>query len=253
MMNSMLEHFKGDEVFVKKILDYQFQATHQQRMILTPFYNPHEQDIVKSVIGKELQVKSYGGFVNAENCRMIICPDFYDITLEDFQIQLVEILYHQQFGQLKHKDVLGALMNVGIKRECIGDINDGERLFFACTTQTYPYIQASLHQIKRAKVRLRECHENIEIVHDFVSRTFILSSMRLDKVVASLFKISRQNASMAIRSGSVKVNHKMVEEVSYLCHNNDMISFKHHGRVKLVDEKRQTRQGNFVVTGYFYK
>ena len=31
----MLEHFKGDEVFVKKILDYQFQALQHQRMILT--------------------------------------------------------------------------------------------------------------------------------------------------------------------------------------------------------------------------
>ena len=48
----MLEHFKGDEVFVKKILDYQFQALHHQRMVLTPFYNPHEQEIVRSVIGK---------------------------------------------------------------------------------------------------------------------------------------------------------------------------------------------------------
>ena len=32
-----------------------------------------------------------------------------------------------------------------------------------------------------------------------------------------------------------------------------MISFKRHGRVKIIDEQRQTRQGNFVVTGYFYK
>mgnify|MGYP003272547451 CR=1 FL=1 len=51
----MLEHFKGDEIFVKKILDYQFQALNHQRMILTPFYNPHEQEIVRKVIGHELK------------------------------------------------------------------------------------------------------------------------------------------------------------------------------------------------------
>ena len=249
----MLEHFKGDEVFVKKILDYQFQALHHQRMILTPFYNRHEQDIVKSVIGKELKVESFGGFVNAESQRMIICPDFYMIDKEDFEIKVVEIVYHQQFGRIKHKDILGALMNLGIKRECIGDIDDGERCFFACTQQTYPYIIQTLKQIKKAKVRLVECHEDIEIVHDFTSRSFILSSMRLDKIVSAMFKVSRQLASDAIRSGHVKVNYKIVEEVSYLCHNSDMISFKHHGRVKIVDENRQTRQGNYVVSGYFYK
>lgn len=249
----MLEHFKGDEAFVKKILDYQFQALHHQRMILTPFYNPHEQEIVRSVIGKELVVKSFGGFVHAENQRMIICPDFYEIQSDDFQIQLIEILYNQQFGKIKHKDILGALMNLGIKRECIGDIYDGERFFFACTLQTFPYIKQSLKQIKKSKVHLKECHEEIEIVHEYISKSFILSSMRLDKVVSAMFKVSRQSASEAIRSGHVKVNYKIVEEVSYLCHNNDMVSFKHHGRVKLIDENKQTRQGNYVVSGYFYK
>ena len=77
--------------------------------------------------------------------------------------------------------------------------------------------------------------------------------MRLDKIVSTMFKVSRQVASESIRSGFVKVNHKEVEEVSFLCHNNDMISFKRHGRVKIVDEERTTKQGNFVVKGYFYK
>ena len=178
---------------------------------------------------------------------------FHGFDKDDFEIQLVEILYHQQFGKIHHKDILGALMNLGIKRECIGDIDDGQRCFFACTKQTYPYIAQTLKQIKKAKVRLQECYEDIEIVHDYISRSFILSSMRLDKVVSAMFKVSRQLASEAIRSGHVKVNYKIVEEVSYLCHNNDMVSFKHHGRVKIVDENKQTRQGNHVVSGYFYK
>lgn len=250
----MLEHYKGDEIFVKKILDYKFQALNHQRMILTPFFNPHEQDIVKQVIGHELDIHSFGGFHNAENQRMIICPDFYDIMYDDFQIVVVRIEYNSQFGKLLHKDVLGALMNLGIKRDCIGDIyDDSSYLYFSCTTQTYPFIREQLRQIKRSKIHLSETTEIVEIQHQYISKSFILSSLRLDKVVSTLFKVSRQNASEAIRAGNVKVNHKDVEEVSFLCHNNDMISFKRHGRVKIVDEHRQTRQGNFVVTGYFYK
>lgn len=249
----MLEHFKGDEIFVKKILDYRNQAYDHQRMILTPFFNPHEQDIVHRVVGSQLQVLSFGGLIHAENQRMIICPDFYEINEDDFEIVVVEIEYNRQFGKIEHKDVLGALMNLGIKRECIGDIYDGERLFFTCTRQIYPMLYEQLRQIKRSKVHIHEVQEKIEIVHHYTTRTFFVSSMRLDKLVASLFKVSRVQACEAVRAGFVKVNHKEVEEVSFLCHNNDMISFKRHGRVKIVDENRQTKQGNYVVTGYFCK
>lgn len=249
----MLEHFKGEEVFVKKILDYRYQALEHQKMVLTPFFNPHEQDIVHQVIGHELQVKSYGGMQNAENQRMIICPDFYDIHDDDFQVEVVEVVYHPQFGRLAHKDVLGALMNLGIKRDCIGDIYDDEHIYFACTKQTFPYIREHLKQIKKSKVHLKSIDAFIEIKRQYTAKTFFVSSLRLDKIVAALFKVSRQNASEAIRSGFVKVNHKEVEEVSFLCHNNDMVSFKKHGRVMIVDEHRQTKQGNHVITGYFYK
>ena len=245
----MLEHFKGDEAFVKKILDCRYQALNHQRMILTAFLNPHEQNIVYKVIGtQDLQIHCQGGFKNAENQRLIICPDFYEVLSEDF-----EILYHQQFGKLQHRDVLGALMNLGIKRECIGDIYDADRLFFACTQQTYSFIQMHLKQIKKSKIHLKVINETIEIQHQYMTKTFFLSSFRLDKVVSTLYKVPRQLASESIRAGNVKVNHKDVEEVSFLCHNDDIISFKRHGRVKLVDENRQTKQGNHVVTGYFYK
>lgn len=250
----MLEHYKGDEIFVKKILDYKQQALHNQRMILTPFLNPHEQDIVCKVVGtNEVKVLSYGGFLNAENKRMIICPEFYDVEREDYQIILVEVIYNQQFGTLKHKDILGALMNLGIKRDCIGDIDDSSSIYFTCTSQTFHYIQDNLKQIKKSKIKLKQVFQEIKIQHEFDSKTFFLSSMRLDKIVSTLYKISRQQASVSIRAGFVKVNHKVVEEVNFLCHNNDIISFKRHGRVKIVDEERTTKQGNFVVKGYFYK
>ena len=79
-------------------------------------------------------------------------------------------------------------------------------------------------EYKKSKVKLREVTEKIEMIHQYTTHTFFLSSLRLDKVISTMFKVSRQVASEAIRAGFVKVNHKEVEEVSFLCHNNDMIS-----------------------------
>jgi len=250
----MLEHFKGDEVFVKKVVDYKNQALDKQRLILTKFLNPHELDIVKKVIGQgEVKYYEYGGFINAENKRVIICPDFYEINHDDFELVVVEVIYNDHFGHLAHKDILGALMNLGIKRDCIGDIDDKGRLCFSCLKSSYDYIQENLKQIKKSKVSLKIVDEEIEIKREYVQKTFFISSFRLDKVISSLYGIPRTKVKSIISSGFVKVNHKVVEEGSFLCNNNDIISVRKHGRVKLVDEMKQTKQGNHVVSGYFYK
>ena len=250
----MLEHFKGDEVFVKKIIDYVDQASNKQRLILTKFLNPHELDIVKKVVGKgDVAYHEYGGFINAENKRVILCPDFYEIKKEDFEVVVVEVIYNDHFGKLAHKDILGALMNHGIKRDCIGDNDYKGRLCFACLKSSYEYIKDNLKQIKKSKMNLRIIEEEVEIKREYTQKQFIISSFRLDKIASVFYGIPRTKVKSMISSGYVKVNHKEVAEGSYLCNNNDIISIRHYGRVKLVDESRVTKQGNYVVSGYFYK
>lgn len=95
--------------------------------------------------------------------------------------------------------------------------------------------------------------KKIEIKNDYLIKSFIVSSFRLDKIISSFYKISRQKAAEFIRAGHVKVNHKPVEQINYLCNNKDIISFKKHGRVMFVDCNKQTRSDNYVVEGYFYK
>ena len=93
----------------------------------------------------------------------------------------------------------------------------------------------------------------IEVENQYLIRQFIVSSFRLDKIVSVFYRISRQKAAEFIRAGHVKVNHKPVEQINYLCNNRDIISFKRHGRVMFVDCQKQTRSDNHVVEGYFYK
>ena len=95
----MFEHFKGEEVFVKKVLDYLDQVQYKQRLILTQFLDPYHQSIVKSVIGHqdEVQVLENGGFIHSESQRMIIAPYFYEIEKEDFEIVVCKIIYAKNF------------------------------------------------------------------------------------------------------------------------------------------------------------
>ena len=100
----MFEHFKGEEVFVKKVLDYLDQVQYKQRLILTQFLDPYHQSIVKSVIGHqdEVQVLENGGFIHSESQRIIIAPYFYEIEKEDFEIVVCKIIYAKNFEKLTH-------------------------------------------------------------------------------------------------------------------------------------------------------
>lgn len=252
----MFEHFKGEEVFVKKVLDYLDQVQYKQRLILTQFLDPYHQSIVKSVIGHqdEVQVLENGGFIHSESQRMIIAPYFYEIEKEDFEIVVCKIIYAKNFEKLTHRDILGALMSIGIKRELFGDIVEKDKDFYLAVDQhIYEYLKDHLSMIKRSKVKFVEWDEEIEVKNDYLVKSFIVSSFRLDKIISSFYKISRQKAAEFIRAGHVKVNYKPVEQINYLCNNKDIISFKKHGRVMFVDCNKQTRSDNYVVEGYFYK
>ena len=211
----MIEHFKGEEVFVKKVLEFKDQALYKQRLVLTKFLNPYHQSIVYSIVGNQndLIVIEDGGMVDSEMKRLIIAPSFYQIEKEDFEIVLAKISY----------------------------------------AKIYEYVKNNLIKIKRSKVKILESEEIITIKHQYISKTFIVSSFRLDKVVSTLYGVPRSKAVSYIQSGFVKVNHKEVEEINYLCNNSDIISLRRHGRVKFVDTKRRTKQDNYVVEGYFYK
>lgn len=252
----MLEHFKGEEVFVKKVLEYQDQALYKQRLILTKFLNPYHQSIVYSIIGKnsELVVKEDGGLNNCEMKRMIIAPDFYQIEENDFEIVLAKITYAKSFGKLSHRDILGALMSLGVKRELFGDIYEYQDDFYVAMDQKiFVYVLDNLTKIKKSKVKITASKQELTIEHQYMKKIFIVSSLRLDKVVSTLYGIARSKAADYIRAGFVKVNHKEVEEINYLCNNRDIISLRRHGRVKFVDTNRLTKQNNHVVEGYFYK
>lgn len=252
----MIEHFKGEEVFVKKVLEFKDQALYKQRLVLTKFLNPYHQSIVYSIVGNQndLIVIEDGGMVDSEMKRLIIAPSFYQIEKEDFEIVLAKISYAKPFCTLNHRDILGALMSLGVKRELFGDIYEYEDNFYvAMDAKIYEYVKNNLIKIKRSKVKILESEEIITIKHQYISKTFIVSSFRLDKVVSTLYGVPRSKAVSYIQSGFVKVNHKEVEEINYLCNNSDIISLRRHGRVKFVDTKRRTKQDNYVVEGYFYK
>ena len=64
---------------------------------------------------------SFGGYIGAERqCANFVHEDF--MGKPSYNISVVKATWNDKFYRLSHRDVLGALMGLGIKREQIGDL-----------------------------------------------------------------------------------------------------------------------------------
>lgn len=89
-------------------------------------------------------VSFYGGFQEAERKKALISdvelPDEEMDRYENFKINLLFVAFQ---GNIQHKDILGAVLALGIKRELIGDIlvrKEGAYLF--CDSKITPFFVA---------------------------------------------------------------------------------------------------------------
>lgn len=82
---------------------------------------------METIAGGEAIVQAFGGYEEAEKCRLYISLEWENLRPEDYQVQLFEIEYAQKFASLRHSQISGAPANSGVKTDTFGDIiTDGK-------------------------------------------------------------------------------------------------------------------------------
>jgi len=247
-MNQIYQHFRHEErQFIDQVVEWKENVLNQYSPKLTDFLDPREQEIVSSVIGEHLDVKvSFsGGVEDTERKRALLYPDYYQVAEEDFKLALFEVQYASKFITLQHRQVLGSLMSLGLKRSKFGDIRfHNDTVQFICATEISEYLSANFKEIGRAKISLKEIDSyqfipNKEEVQEMVST---VSSLRLDVVGAAIYNLSRQKIQPLITNGYVKVNWKVVDSASFECQEGDTLSVRGYGRSKLTSIEGRTKK-----------
>ena len=176
----------------------------------------------------------FGGTDGAERV-MVRFGDTEEIGYDEpFPILTLKIEpLSQKFAEkLTHRDFLGALMNLGFKREMIGDIpifeNEG---YLFCEEKMAEHILSSLTEVKRTAVTVSRVEE---IPEGELFRTETLTvqvqSERLDAIIAKVFSLSREDAQGYFAKSLVFVNGGAVESTSYAPKPLDKISVRTKGR-----------------------
>ncbi len=189
----------------------------------------------------------YGGFENAERKMFGVFPGYVNDKIGLFPIDFIEISHSRP---LSHRDFLGSLMSLGIKREIVGDIVVGEdKSFVALQNNMSLHIIDNLSKIGNVGVKLRLCSldELGSAQNKFQEDTVIISSMRLDCVVAALSSKSRADSAKLVLSERVSVNHEIVSSVSKCVSEGDTIYIRSVGKFVIGQCSVKTKKGRLVL------
>lgn len=249
---SVYDHYRPSErAFVEQVLDWVQQVENSYVLKLTDFLDPREQQIVKQLVGKQLVIHDDGGFEGAERRRLILAPEYYELNTDDFEIEIRRIEYPTKFVDLTHRQVTGTLLNAGLKRQKFGDVVLEEEIVqFATTREAVGFIEMNLERVGKAKVRISSvAKDDILVVPktEWIEGFGIVSSLRFDTVVSEVLNISRQKAQAFVKHGDCKVNHKVIEDPSFMLEPDDLLSVRGYGRIKMMEILGSTKREKIKI------
>lgn len=260
MIENVYQHFRKEEApFIDMVADWVRQVEDQYTPVLTNFLDPRQYYILETIIGKSMDIKlySFGGYEASERNRAFICPAYFIPQQDDFNIKLYEVKYPTKFATMSHGKILGTLLSTGIKRDYFGDIiSDGERWQFFIDESIENYAIPQIDKIGKVAVRIEE-REYIDIIlpkDSWTTENDTVSSMRIDTLVASVFKISRQRAKQMIESGHIKVNWTEMSRPDFLLDLLDIVSVRGYGRFQIQAIEGKSKKDKWkLVLGVLHK
>lgn len=195
----------------------------------------------------------YGGCKDSD--RVYLCVSADEVT--DYRIFPVKALKITSKGKraLSHRDYLGSLMGLKLKRECIGDIfilTDTEAVVFV-RDDVSRFIMSELTRVSSDTVIVSEyCPDGSELIRRTEELRLIVSSMRLDNVVSAFASISRGSSAELIEAGMVFVNSFSASKLSSAVKMGDKISIRGYGKFIVSEHISNTKRDRMVIKVLHY-
>ncbi len=238
-MDNVYQHFRKDEApFIDRMQEAIAQAASEYRPILTPFLDPRQIYIttVLAGSGEGVKVLPFGGYPGAERQRVLVAPDYFEPTTADYELALLTIKYPEKFATLDHSHVLGTLVNAGIDRDLFGDIlTDGATWQVVVAASMSDWVQTNVDKIGRIGVRLEATALTaiIRPQNDWEPLQTTVPALRIDAVIAHVFKLSRTRAKSLIEGEKVRLNFATTTRPDLEIGEHDLLSVRGFGRLRV--------------------
>lgn len=242
---------KQDEYFKSNIKNLIFSANTNYYPKFTFFLDEHQQAMALSLLSFNhvTNYLFYGGTADCERVMLGIFPEHREPLKAEFPIKAVRVRHKGKENRLSHRDYLGALMSLQIKRETIGDIfiEDTSSVIFV-NESVSEFIRTNLDRIGRLSVSVEEYEgEPFTAVRKVKEIQGSVSSLRLDCIVALSIHKSRSAVAAMISSGLVKVNGMEICNAAKPLSSGDKISIRGYGKFILDGDFKKTKKDKFFV------
>lgn len=244
-----MEADKDLQQMKKRLLELAKRSYNQNVYTFTPFLGLSEQQVYHEISGQ----LSYAGcsmdggsplcerkmirFGDEESLGYVETYPILCLRIEPVNVKFAE--------SLTHRDYLGAIMNLGIERDTVGDIFvQGKEAYLFCQESIASYLTEHLSQVRRTRVKCSVSDIPKQLAAPSLeSVTVSVSSPRIDGVISKLYNIARSQSQELLGAGRVFINGRLMENGSYLLKAEDAVTVRGFGRFIYTGEQGETRRG----------
>ena len=223
----------------------------ENRNTVTKFLTNFEQVVLSQIVAYnygDFKVEFFGGFDDAERKKAkIISNEYYDV---DYDIVCLKAKFNNKFNKVEHRNILGAVHNLGINFNRFGDIivlenevyifvDDEIADYIAMEFTKAGRVNLDFQRVDLAEVGIEKKYEDFEIVS---------SSFRIDSIVAKITNKSRSKVKEFLEQDFIKLNHVVLRNGEKTCTPDDIISIRKYGRYVVKDYTQNKKSLKYRIT-----
>lgn len=247
MNTKKLTDSADEKELLSRIYDLARRAQGRGRYEFSAFLTPAERAVIErdTALKSICEISFDGAYEGALRTVAVMRPFGCDYEQAP---PLAVLNLEYVWSAPSNRDILGALMGLGIKRNLIGDIADSANPpFIVCLEKIADYLCENFTQAGRNKIKTSR-GEIVEPPQENGEEKLInVASARLDCIISGVFSLPRKTASTLIESGLTQKNYLVVTSVSAQVDEGDTLSLRGYGKARILSFEGLSRKGRTFV------
>lgn len=238
---------EDEKIVVKLWEDIELSNSIDYYISTEEFFPPNIWDILEKTNINGMRFLLKGLTNESEKKNIIILPRDYSGEEPEFELTYFKIDGTNKFKTLVHKDFLGTIMSLGIKREVLGDLIVKDNVAFGVIHKEKFHIIRDLEKVGNVPVKISEIEEGEVPQSEFKDIQITVPSPRLDSIVGEIANSSRQKSTALIEEGLVMVNYVIQKSKSFEVKEKDVITVKKVGKFIFENTLGENKKGKIKI------
>lgn len=256
--SKMLEKIKDkdDKMLISKVIDKANKSELSDIMTYTNFLDLFELNSITPILNNlKISYRVLELNDNTEKKNIVFMPQNMQDNIDDIKNDILACIKIEPKSKdiLKHKDYMGSIYSLGLKREVIGDIFVQNSCgYLICIKTAKEYILNNLFKVSNQNVMVKEVNilsEEVQTLDvEFKDIKIISPSMRADAILSEVYNLSRSEVKDKISRSDLYINSKNSFYGSELLEENDIVSFRKYGKIKIGPIIRTTKNDKIEIS-----